>query len=222
MDFIDPSTVFEKKPSQHRLVRVLDYACGPGSVTHALGARASEYIGIDLSENMVQEYNQRFGPVPPHSHSDNSKPEPETNPESQLESEPFTARAVVGNLLVPSDPFPQNLSSSDFYDFDLVVVGLGFHHFADISLATRRLVERLRRGGVFLIIDFVTHAMEDPGVHPAVNTVAHHGFSEQDLRRYFDDAGLSEFAIVRMGEEVSLRGSMKREPFMARGRKVAA
>ncbi|EXJ80561.1 hypothetical protein A1O1_08707 [Capronia coronata CBS 617.96] len=244
VDFVDPSTVFETKAGLEtdshaaKQVRVLDYACGPGSVTHALGARATEYIGIDLSENMVQAYNLRFAVPAPASQINSAaapssrqgpdsgpvlpdlEPEPEPEPEPELEPESFNAHAVVGNLLVPSDPAPSNLSSPEFYNFDIVVVGLGFHHFSDIPLATRRLVERLRPGGVFLIIDFVTHAMENPDANPAVNTVAHHGFSEQDLRRYFEEAGLSEFGIVRMGEEVLLRGTMKREPFMARGSKI--
>ncbi|EXJ79807.1 hypothetical protein A1O3_08092 [Capronia epimyces CBS 606.96] len=223
VDFVDPSNVFETNnqadpdpDGQGRRVRVLDYACGPGSMTQALGARATEYIGIDLSENMVLAYNLRFGPASA-SHSplvaEGLEPEPE--------AEPFNAHAVVGNLLSPSDPSPQNLSSPEFFEFDLVVVGMAFHHFPNIPLATRRLVERLRPGGVFLIIDFVTFAMENHGVQPAAKTVTHHGFSERELRQYFEDAGLSEFAVVRMGEEISLPGSMKREPFLARGRKTS-
>ena len=52
VDFVDPSTAFEKPSAEtDQKVRVLDYACGPGSITHALGSRATEYVGIDLSEN---------------------------------------------------------------------------------------------------------------------------------------------------------------------------
>ncbi|EHY56388.1 hypothetical protein ABEF92_006734 [Exophiala dermatitidis] len=209
----------DAEQGKNKKVRVLDYACGPGSVTYALGARATEYVGIDLSENMVREYNSRFG-GPSSSSAGEQGNQDKTAEASGSDSNPFTAHAVVGNLLDPADPAPAHLSSPEFYNFDLVVVGLGFHHFQDIPLATRRLVERLRPGGVFLIIDFVTHAMENPDALPALRTVAHNGFSEDELRKYFEDAGLQDFGLVRMHEEVLLRGTIKREPFMAHGRKV--
>ncbi|KAJ9612054.1 hypothetical protein H2200_003649 [Cladophialophora chaetospira] len=213
VDFIDPSTMFEKpSPSggTDRKVRVLDYACGPGTITHALGSRATEYVGVDLSENMVQAYNLRFNP------------DPNTSTEADdKQDETLTAHAVVGNLLDANNPSPEPLSSPEFFNFDLVVVGLGFHHFPDIPLATARLVERLKPSGVFLILDFVTHAMDESSlVQQSKHTVAHAGFSETELKAYFEGAGLSEFEIVRLDGEVSLRGTSRRQPFLARGRKA--
>ncbi|EXJ62945.1 hypothetical protein A1O7_03389 [Cladophialophora yegresii CBS 114405] len=214
VDFVDPSAAFEKAsvPS----VRVLDYACGPGTITHALGARATEYIGIDLSENMVKAYNLRFGPNP-------GATSPSADEISNGEDEILNAHAVVGNLLDAKKPSPEGLASPEFLNFDLVVVGLGFHHFPDIALATSRLVERLKTGGVFLILDFVTHAMDEQGSSGQQlprHTVAHMGFSEEELKKYFEDAGLTDFEIVRMDDEVLLRGESRRRPFLAKGRKV--
>lgn len=207
VDFVDPSTTFEATgPAQTKTVRVLDYACGPGTITHALGNRATEYVGIDLSENMVQAYNVRF------------------NPESTAADggdEPLNAHAVVGNLL--TEPPPEEFSGPEYHGFDLVVVGMGFHHFSDVRLAAKRLAERLRPGGVFLILDLVTHAMEaeDSEELKAVkNTVAHHGFDEQELRDIFAGAGLRDFAIVRMKDDVYIRGTSKRQVFMAKGSKI--
>ena len=57
--FNSPSTTFESSTSRPT-VRVLDYACGPGTVTGALTDHATGYIGIDLSDGMVNEYNSRF------------------------------------------------------------------------------------------------------------------------------------------------------------------
>ncbi|KIV85479.1 hypothetical protein PV11_01171 [Exophiala sideris] len=208
VDFVDPSTTFEvTDPGQAKNVRVLDYACGPGTITHALSSRATEYVGIDLSENMVQAYNLRFNSATTDANSGD---------------EFLNAHAEAGNLLTTEEP-PESFSGSKYHDFDLVVVGLGFHHFSDVRLATKRLVERLRPGGVFLILDFVTHAMEaeeHPDLKAAANTVAQHGFSEQELKEIFAGAGLRDFAIVRMGDEVYIRGKSKREPFMARGSKI--
>ncbi|KIW26924.1 uncharacterized protein PV07_06712 [Cladophialophora immunda] len=225
VDFVDPSTTFET-PSpasdSKRQVRVLDYACGPGTITHALGARATEYVGIDLSENMVKAYNVRFNPDRPSTVTTSSSADGAAGLDDRLD-ETLTARAVVGNLLDPKDPSPPHLSAPEFFNFDLVAVGLGFHHFQDIQLATQRLVERLRPGGVFLILDFVTHAMEespDPAKQGVAHTVAHAGFSEEELKRYFANAGLTAFAVVKMDDEVLIRGEAKRRPFLARGQKL--
>ena len=215
--FLDPSSTFETPaPDQsqqpRRSVRVLDYACGPGTVTSALGAHATEYVGIDLSENMVQAYNLRF--------NYDSSPSSVTVTDGAADERPLKAHAVVGNLLEAEEP--AHLSGPEYHNFDLVVVGMGFHHFADVRLAAKRLAARLRPGGIFLILDFVTHAMEQdahPDLKQAVHTIKHHGFSEAELKDIFADAGLEDFAIVRMGDEVLLRGTSRREPFMARGRK---
>jgi SAM-dependent methyltransferase len=66
--------------------------------------------------------------------------------------------AKVGNLLDPADPLPADFASEAWFNFDLTVVGLGFHHFEDPKLAAARLAERLRPGGVLMIIDFMPHA----------------------------------------------------------------
>ncbi|OAL37800.1 hypothetical protein AYO20_02977 [Fonsecaea nubica] len=224
VDFIDPSATFETQSpsSAKRQVRVLDYACGPGTITHALAARATEYVGIDLSENMVKAYNMRFNPDSTNTGNTSSLVDGSAGLDDRLD-ENLTAHAVVGNLLDPKDPCPSHLASPEFFDFDLVAVGLGYHHFQDIQLATKRLVERLRPGGVFLILDFVTHAMEessDATKQSVMHTVAHAGFSEEELRSYFEAAGLADFGIVRMDGEVLIRGEVKRRPFLARGRKA--
>ncbi|KIX93622.1 uncharacterized protein Z520_10528 [Fonsecaea multimorphosa CBS 102226] len=222
VDFIDPSTTFETQSDTKQQIRVLDYACGPGTITHALAARATEYTGIDLSENMVKAYNVRFNPHPANKAGNTSSSADEAAGLDDQLDETLAAHAVVGNLLDSKDPSPSHLSSPEFFNFDLVAVGLGYHHFQDIQLATKRLVERLRPGGIFLILDFVTHAMEessDPTKQSVKNTVAHAGFSEEELRSYFEQAGLTDFAIVKMDGEVLLRGEAKRRPFLARGRK---
>ncbi len=65
--------------------------------------------------------------------------------------------AYQGNLCVPEDPSPAEFASPEFSDFDVAAVGLGFHHFDDPALAARRLAERLKTGGVLVILDFLPH-----------------------------------------------------------------
>lgn len=69
--------------------------------------------------------------------------------------------AYQGNLCVPDDPNPAALTAPEFSDFDIAAVGLGFHHFDDPSLAARRLAERLKTGGVLMILDFLPHDSMD-------------------------------------------------------------
>lgn len=71
--------------------------------------------------------------------------------------------AYQGNLCVPEDPNPSAFTSPEFYNFDIAAVGLGFHHFDDPELAAKRLAERLRPGGVLVILDFLPHGKFDVG-----------------------------------------------------------
>jgi SAM-dependent methyltransferase len=139
--------------------------------------------------------------------------------------------AVLGNLLDTSNPNPAALSGPEFHDFDIAVVGLGFHHFDDPALAAKRLAERLKKGGVFMIVDFMPHGHlhghDGHGHdHPAKKTVMHMGFSEEEVKKVFEDAGVGggfEFVVLGKGVvfEDSQKGTkMERSVFMARGSKL--
>ncbi|KAH8811385.1 S-adenosyl-L-methionine-dependent methyltransferase [Xylogone sp. PMI_703] len=198
----------EAKPTKN--VRLLDYACGTGLVSRALAPYITQSIGIDLSENMVAQYNLRA---------------------TNQGLSPSEMSAYHGNLLSPDDPNPASLAGPEFYDFDVAAVGLGFHHFSDPALAAKRLVGRLKSGGVLLIIDFMPHAPGDVHGHrhgdmdvkSAVHTVTHHGFSEDEVKKMFIEAGAGdgfEYQVVGEGI-VFVRGEgekeMRRTVFMARG-----
>jgi SAM-dependent methyltransferase len=204
VDFIDPSAAFEGPIS--RQVRVLDYACGPGTITNILAGHATEFVGIDLSENMVKAYNTRFAP----NQTDTDHPAPTLN-----------AKAVVGDLLDPSGT-SSSLSGPEYHNFDLAVVGFGFHHFDNLTLATERLASRLKPGGIFLIVDFLKHA---PSTSPAEHTIAHHGFEEEDVHKVFGGAGLADIGFLKLPEGVKMafKGGdgteHYREIFLAKGKK---
>lgn len=144
-------------------------------------------------------------------------------------SHPFLrdkAHAIVGDLLTV-DPSSTVSSVPDVDEFDIVAVGLGFHHFEDPVLATKRLAERVKAGGVVLIIDFsdqdfrVRHDAAFP--KHAAHTVKTHGFSETRMKDIFEAAGLSKPAYrlmpgeVRMGDE----NPVIRKVFLGRAEKPA-
>lgn len=171
-------------------VRVLDYACGPGTVTAILGGRATEWRGLDLSGEMCKAYNERF-----------------------TGETAFSAHAVQGNLLKEGggDAF----QGPEWWDFDMVDIGLGFHHFEDLAGATRTLVERVRPGGVFMIVDLVSHEMEEEHKH----IVAHAGFSFEKVKSLFEGEGLTDVEWKVIDHDVKLRDKSPRRVFVARGRK---
>lgn len=168
----------------------------------------TQCVGIDLTEGMAKEYNKAA--------------ENQGIPRSEMV-------AYTGNLIDPSDPSPAALSGPEFYDFDIAAVGLGFHHFDDPALATRRLAERLKPGGVLLIIDFEPHEHLHHHHHdnPATKTVTHMGFSEADTKKMFEEAGVgNNFEYVVLGKGIVFTDksdeskSFSRKVFMARGSKV--
>lgn len=169
-------------------------------MTNILASHATEFIGLDISPNMVKEYNERFS-------SDQSN-----------NGEKINAQAFHANLFEPAGT-PESLNDPKFFNFDLVVVSGGYHHFEDLPLVTKRLVERLKPGGVLMIIDFKSHAPEDMADHPAMNTIAHHGFTEGSIKQLFAGAGLEDNQVYDFPTPITIRGTSTRQPFMARGKK---
>ncbi|KAH8907571.1 methyltransferase-like protein [Coniochaeta sp. PMI_546] len=195
----------EGKPK--RPVRLLDYACGTGTISRALAPYTTQCVGIDLSEGMISAYNTR------------------AENQGLSREEMF---AYQGNLCNLDDESPAAFSGPEFYNFDIAAVGLGFHHFDDPRLAARRLVARLRPGGVLMIIEFYAHGKLDTH-HPAQHTVKHHGFSEEEMKDVFVQAGAGkDFAVADIGSITLNRPKegthetfeLKRRLFIARGTKA--
>ncbi len=88
--------------------------------------------------------------------------------------------AIEGNLLADAARSVE-LSGTELHDFDIAAVGAGLHHFQDPARAIGRLAERLKPGGVLLIVDFVE---EEQGWLPsgADHTIHKHGFSQGEMK----------------------------------------
>lgn len=180
-------------------MRLLDYACGTGAMSRILAPYTTQCIGIDLSAQMVAAYNQRAR-------------------NQGLGEEEMVA--YQGNFLTDN-------KEEEEQGFDAACVGLGFHHFEDPGLAARRIVQRLKAGGVFFVVDFMPHGKvvekEEEGEHTAaaVKTVTHHGFSRESIERIFREAGAGDgFAVESLGEVKMGERMGRRELFLARGSKM--
>jgi SAM-dependent methyltransferase len=147
-------------------------------ILQALAPFLTKVIGIDLSDNMIDEFNRHAAAV-------------------------GVSDKVTGykaDLL--GDSVAAEFSGPEFTDFDVVTVSMALHHFENPGQALERLASRVKKGGVCLIIDFVPHAPYEHGhgsghgheghdVGDASATVKTHGFSPEDMQKLFQGAGLS-------------------------------
>jgi SAM-dependent methyltransferase len=98
------------------------------------GPYVTKTLGIDISSNMVNTYNDRV---------------------SKAGISPSMVHAIHGDLFDKANPSPAEISGPEWTDFDIATVGFGFHHFEDVVHSAKQLKERLRPGGVLVINDFL-------------------------------------------------------------------
>lgn len=195
------------------------------ALPQAFADRVTHTIGIDISDGMVAEYNRRAeaAGIPPEKR-----------------------HAVAGDLLSNSSTF----EGPEFHDFDFAIIAHALHHMEDPSLTLQRLVQRLKPGGVVLVLDWEgefshehghlpdkhdghkhgvhghgAHSHADAGVKDIMSddTVAHKGFNEERMAKFMRDAGCDEVGYVLTDEP--FRGEeqlagMVKTAFLARGRKA--
>ena len=158
----------------------------------------TQVVGIDVSDNMVDEFNKNANIV-------------------DMVSKMM---GYKGDLL--SEPAPLEFAGSEFNNFDVITISLALHHFEHADIALQKLAKRLKAGGVCFIIDLVPHTenwghgqghghghdqghshehghshghsheqMIQQEFGDAAHTVKTHGFSKDDMQKLFQDAGLS-------------------------------
>ncbi|KAJ5156317.1 hypothetical protein N7492_009120 [Penicillium capsulatum] len=168
-------------------IRMLEYACGPGMISMALAPFLTNVVGVDVSENMVDEFNR--------------------NAAVMGLSDKVTGHKA--DLLAES--VSTDFSGPTFSNFDLLTVSMALHHFEHPDRALQQLTKRLKSNGVCFIIDLVPeeghhghshHHGHGEHEHPfgeAAKTVKTHGFSREDMQRLFEGVGLNvqfEYEIV--------------------------
>lgn len=129
----------------------------------------TKVVGLDISDNMVNEYNK--------------------NAEKTGFSHKMAAQK--GDLF--ADTASTELPGPEFFDYDIVVVSMALHHFNDPGKALKCLGDRLKKGGVCVIVDLVPeHSDMMHGISSEVaETVKTHGFSLERMKDLFTDAGLA-------------------------------
>ncbi|KAG1725859.1 S-adenosyl-L-methionine-dependent methyltransferase [Suillus lakei] len=160
-------------PFEEDSTLVLDYACGTGLISKELAAHAKCIVGVDISQTMVDQYNQSvFNQGIP----------------------PEEMRAVCCDLTAA----PNQL---DGMKFDVVVCASSYHHFPSIEEVTTALASYLKPGGSLLVADLMKPSSPESTKElfptDAHNIVAHKGgFEEADIKVVFEGAGLINLAFV--------------------------
>ncbi|KAL2040622.1 hypothetical protein N7G274_006601 [Stereocaulon virgatum] len=202
-NYIQQNLDFISIPKHSDPTTLLDYACGTGTISRALGPSVTSIQALDLSSKMVERFN-------------------ELAVSSEIPSV-RKARAIEGNLLT-DDELPVELNGPEFHDFDVAAIGAGLHHFDDPAKAIGRLAERLRVGGVLLLVDFVDEGEHGRLPTGAEHTVRKHGFSEKEMKEMMEGHGLAGFGWKEMPERLELKlredESVSRKGFLARAEKV--
>jgi len=171
---------------------VLDFASGPGNISMNLAPHSKSIVGVDISNQMIELYNER------------------------AKNEGLSDKLVGIKADVISDPTP--LAGKLF---DVIVCSLSYHHFSNPGEMTRALSNFLNPNGSIIIVDFmVAPKVNEESLDPEIrNTIAHGAFTEDSVGEFFSAGGLAlkkyEFAF-----DMTFRG-MESKCFVAVGQKKA-
>lgn len=114
--------------------------------------------------------------------------------------------AHVGNLLTSDDgEMDARFRSACFYDFDMIAIVMGLHHFDEPRRALRLLAERLKHGGILWVVDLCQGMTADDSNYAQMETL-------------FESAGVGHRFDYRELGRGRVRGmALSRTVFLARG-----
>jgi SAM-dependent methyltransferase len=225
VDWIKPG---QNKENEGKEVKVLDYACGPGTVTNVrlsypflqiLPTISLYYPSAKIPLPSLIDTFQALLPYATSFHGLDISPAMVQlyNSRHSSLSLPHPPTAVTGDLTsaTPSPP----LSDPTYSNFDVAVVGYALHHLPSPPLALSRLTERVKPGSVVVVIDLLPFNREISDKHEAGHTIHSHGFTEADMRALMEGAGLVDVEFSLLKEEVGMGEGGVHKVFFARGRR---
>ncbi|KAI0379583.1 S-adenosyl-L-methionine-dependent methyltransferase [Hypomontagnella monticulosa] len=197
-----------RKPSGNETpVKMIDYACGNGLVSNTLYDYADIIRGIDISDAMVDEYN---------------------NMRRQSGIAPERMHAVRGNFLDTGNN--DIITGPDFHGVDAIIMSMALHHVGNPEAMLSKMVDRLRSNGVLVIIDWMdfAHGHQGGDKPDASHTINKASFSADDMKQLFSGAGCDSDSIdYRPYKETShipesaakVKGGVNMTFFIAKARK---
>ncbi|KAL3464592.1 S-adenosyl-L-methionine-dependent methyltransferase [Aspergillus heterothallicus] len=191
-------------------VRLLDYACGAGTVSKALAPSATQTIGLDLSAGMVSEYNKAATEIGLSKH--------------QMQGYQYNLLATEAETDASSLP----VGTLEPASFDVIVIGMALHHVSGPDVLLARFRELLKPGGVCVVMDMVPtddaldiEGVLEPSQLEVVKTIGKRGFTEEEMKGLYEGAGIGKgFEYVVIGERFRFTmfgHAFQVTGFMARG-----
>ncbi|KAJ5659884.1 hypothetical protein N7507_006335 [Penicillium longicatenatum] len=194
----------------HQGIRMLEYACGPGYISMTLAPFLTQIIGVDVSENMVGEFNRNANLLG------------------------LTDKAISHKADLLAEDVPVEFTVPPYMDLDVLTVSMALHHFEHPDRALQQLGARLKKGGVCFIIDLFAdsdhghghdhgHDKHQHDFNDAAHTVKTHGFSQESMRELFQGAGFGsiEYKVLAQPLVFVKNGkSISKTAFMARAQRV--
>lgn len=144
---------------------------------------------------------------------------------SSEDLKPTRMHAIQGDVTIPlPEARDRAIGSLDFYDFNVAVISMALHHVEKPDILIKKLVDRLKVGGVLVIIDWVPDGFSARHAsHPAAHTVAFDGFTREQMGHWLTEAGCSEWDYVELDERSKVPYNVSqieyKQGFFARGRK---
>ncbi|KAK0460713.1 S-adenosyl-L-methionine-dependent methyltransferase [Desarmillaria tabescens] len=149
---------------------VLNFACGTGQIEGELVAHCKYIQGVDISPGMVDKYNKT--------------------------AEALGVSSKMSAIACELKGVPEELEGRKF---DVALCTMSYHHFESTEEITRILTYFLKPGGALLVTgrlipDAVSQVELIPEQYKAI-VPQKAGFSEDDMRKLFEGAGLGSFSF---------------------------
>ncbi|KAI5809999.1 S-adenosyl-L-methionine-dependent methyltransferase [Peziza echinospora] len=148
---------------------VLDCSCNPGLMSQIIAPYVKHVTGVDPSDATINEYNRRA---------------------ANQRLYPNKVRGFPGDLST-YNPDPR-LEYSEFYNFDLAIIGPGFHISNYPQVILMHIYRRLKSGGIILIMDY-----ESPyqGYSSVPSQSRHYGYTRGELQALLEQQGLADVYV---------------------------
>ncbi|KAH6911485.1 S-adenosyl-L-methionine-dependent methyltransferase [Coprinopsis sp. MPI-PUGE-AT-0042] len=160
--------IIDKLSPSKESTTALDFACGDGNVALELLPSLKSILGVDLSENAVKKFNERFEKA------------------GTLD----TCSAV--SLDIQADR-----SALGGKTFDIVYCASAYHHFENPVEVTKVLGSLLSENGALVVIDnWANSKVSEEGKKEAeefqsAGMISRFGWTEEDMKELYEAAGLT-------------------------------
>ncbi|KAF2183040.1 S-adenosyl-L-methionine-dependent methyltransferase [Zopfia rhizophila CBS 207.26] len=146
---------------QSKRQRVLDYACGNGTVSSALLAVFPEAVfqGMDIATSQVQRFNNEATKLLGESHG--------------------RMFAIQGDLNYPQPV----LSEPEWSEFDAAIISMALHHVKDPVGFLARLRQRVKQDGALVVVDWLQQSSTTDGSHAAERRGGDHKYDAADMAK---------------------------------------